>query len=48
MYDVPDQQVDAVHLAIALNYYGLLRLPLMSEASEVEIRTCQGFGVGWA
>lgn len=42
MYDIPDQQVDAVHLAVALNYYGLLRLPLMSEASEVEICTFHG------
>jgi hypothetical protein len=37
LYEIPDQQVEAIHLAIALSYYGLLRVPLRNEASDVEI-----------
>jgi nuclear pore complex protein Nup93 len=37
MFNHPSLQVDAVHLAIALAYYGLLSVPSPSEASEVEI-----------
>lgn len=37
MYEVPDLQVDAVHFAIALSYYGLLRVPSRSESSDVDI-----------
>lgn len=38
LYSNPEFHVEAVHLAVALAYYGLLRVPLRSEASEVEIR----------
>ena len=37
MYEHPDLQVEAVHLAIALAYYGLLRVPPRSEASDIDI-----------
>lgn len=37
MYGNPSTQVEAIHLAIALAYYGLLRVPSKNEASEVEI-----------
>jgi nuclear pore complex protein Nup93 len=37
LYSHQELQVEAVHLAIALAYYGLLRVPSRSEASEVEI-----------
>jgi hypothetical protein len=41
LYNHQELQVEAVHLAIALAYYGLLRVPSRIEASEVEI--CQSF-----
>lgn len=31
-------QVDAVHFASALAYYGLLRVPAQAEASDIDIR----------
>jgi nuclear pore complex protein Nup93 len=37
LYHHQELQVEAVHLAIALAYYGLLRVPSRIEASEVEI-----------
>ena len=40
MYEHPDLQVEAVHLAIALAYYGLLRVPSRSEASDIDICEC--------
>lgn len=30
--------VDAVHFAIALTYYGLLRVPTAAQASDVDLR----------
>jgi len=39
MYSHQELQVEAVHLAIALAYYGLLKTPSRAEASEVEIYT---------
>ena len=35
---MPEFQVDAIHLAIALAYYGLLRVPSRAESSDVDIR----------
>ncbi len=40
LYDIPELQVEAVHLAVALSYYGLLRVPIKAESSDVEIREC--------
>lgn len=37
LYEVPELQVDAVHFAIALAYYGLLRVPSKAESSDVDI-----------
>jgi len=37
MYEIPELQVDSVHFAIALAYYGLLRVPSKSESSDVDI-----------
>ena len=37
LYSHQELQVEAVHLAIALAYYGLLKAPSRAEASEVEI-----------
>ena len=39
----PDTKVEAVHLAIALAYHGLLRVPPMKEASDYEIRKSRAF-----
>ncbi|KZS90373.1 nucleoporin-interacting protein NIC96 [Sistotremastrum niveocremeum HHB9708] len=39
MYEHSELQVEAVHLAIALAYYGLLRVPSKAEASDVDIFT---------
>jgi nuclear pore complex protein Nup93 len=46
MYGNANTQVEAVHLAIALAYYGLLNVPAKNEASEVDIGECSlpGFG----
>jgi nuclear pore complex protein Nup93 len=46
MYGNANTQVEAVHLAIALAYYGLLKVPAKNEASEVDIGECTlpGFG----
>ena len=38
LYEIPELQIEAIHLAIALSYYGLLRVPSRTEASDVEIR----------
>ncbi|KAG9017878.1 hypothetical protein FRB93_004689 [Tulasnella sp. JGI-2019a] len=37
MYEHPSLQVEAVHLAICLSYYGLLRVPAREESSDVDI-----------
>lgn len=37
LYEVPELQVDAVHIAVALAYYGLLRVPSRAESSDVDI-----------
>ncbi|KAF8323007.1 nucleoporin-interacting protein NIC96 [Cantharellus anzutake] len=37
LYEIPELQVEAVHLAISLSYYGLLRVPSKAESSDVEI-----------
>ncbi|WFC93471.1 nuclear pore complex subunit [Malassezia brasiliensis] len=37
LYAQPAYQVDAVHLAIALSYYGLLRVPAAADASQFEL-----------
>ncbi|KAG8801360.1 hypothetical protein FRC16_000668 [Serendipita sp. 398] len=37
LYENSDLQVDAVHFAIALAYYGLLRVPSKAESSDVDI-----------
>ncbi|KAG8959138.1 hypothetical protein FRC03_008401 [Tulasnella sp. 419] len=37
LYQHPELQVEAVHLAIALAYYGLLRVPSREEMSEVDV-----------
>lgn len=34
----PETKVEAVHLAIALAYHGLLRIPSRGEASDYDIR----------
>ncbi|KAF9507438.1 hypothetical protein BS47DRAFT_1304038 [Hydnum rufescens UP504] len=39
LYETPEMQIEAIHLAIALSYYGLLRVPSRTEASDVEILT---------
>lgn len=37
MYEIPELQVDAVHFAVSLAYYGLLRVPSKSESSDVDV-----------
>ena len=37
--DNPDTKVEAIHLAIALAYHGLLRVPSRSESSDYDILT---------
>lgn len=32
-------QADAVHFAIALAYYGLLRIPVKAKVAEVDLRS---------
>lgn len=34
----PETKVEAMHLAIALAYHGLLRIPSRGEASDYDIR----------
>lgn len=41
LYEVPEFQVDAVHVAVSLAYYGLLRVPSRAESSDVDIRASQ-------
>jgi len=38
LYEHAELQVEAVHLAIALAYYGLLRVPGREDMSDVDIR----------
>ena len=38
LYGHPELQIEAVHLAIALSYYGLLRVPSRDELNDVDIR----------
>lgn len=38
LHQHPQFQADAVHFAIALAYYGLLKIPPKSKASEMELR----------
>lgn len=38
MYEHPTLQVEAVHLAVCLSYYGLIRVPAREESSDVDIR----------
>ena len=38
MWDHPETEIDAVHLAIALAYHGLLRVPSRAETSDVTPR----------
>lgn len=40
---MPDTKVEAVHLAIALAYHGLLRIPPRAETPEYDIRTWSSF-----
>jgi nuclear pore complex protein Nup93 len=37
LYETVDLQIEAIHLAIALSYYGLLRVTPRQEASDVDI-----------
>ncbi|KAF8707506.1 Nucleoporin-interacting protein NIC96, partial [Rhizoctonia solani] len=43
LYEHPDHRIEAVHIAVALAYYGLLRVPSTSEASQVDILTSMPF-----
>ncbi|KAG8834375.1 hypothetical protein FRC17_009050 [Serendipita sp. 399] len=44
LYENPDLQVDSVHFAIALAYYGLLRVPSKAESSDVDILSTTSSG----
>ncbi|KAG8823281.1 hypothetical protein FRC19_004266 [Serendipita sp. 401] len=44
LYENSDLQVDAVHFAIALAYYGLLRVPSKAESSDVDILSTTSSG----
>ncbi|KAG8906220.1 hypothetical protein FRB99_007366 [Tulasnella sp. 403] len=37
LYEHPELQIEAIHLAIALSYYGLLRVPSRDEMTDVDI-----------
>lgn len=39
MYEHPELQVEAIHLAISLAYYGLLRVPARQEMTDVDVCT---------
>ncbi|KAL5641437.1 hypothetical protein ACGC1H_001799 [Rhizoctonia solani] len=43
LYEHPDHRIEAVHIAVALAYYGLLRVPSTAEASQVDILTSMPF-----
>ncbi|QRV90937.1 nucleoporin-interacting protein NIC96 [Ceratobasidium sp. AG-Ba] len=43
LYENPDHRIEAVHIAVALAYYGLLRVPSTSESSQVDILTAIPF-----
>ncbi|KAG9101494.1 hypothetical protein FS749_006397 [Ceratobasidium sp. UAMH 11750] len=43
LYENPDHRIEAVHIAVALAYYGLLRVPSTSESSQVDILTAVPF-----
>ncbi|KAJ1311621.1 hypothetical protein OPQ81_010098 [Rhizoctonia solani] len=43
LYEHPDHRIEAVHIAAALAYYGLLRVPSATEASQVDILTSVPF-----
>ncbi|KIM32731.1 hypothetical protein M408DRAFT_326475 [Serendipita vermifera MAFF 305830] len=45
LYEVPELQVDAVHFAVALAYYGLLRVPSKAESSDVDIMSTTSTGL---
>ncbi|TIA94364.1 hypothetical protein E3P81_00121 [Wallemia ichthyophaga] len=44
LYNNVQYQVDAVHFAVALSYYGLLRAPEKSHTSEIELLTADANG----
>ncbi|KAF8605011.1 nucleoporin-interacting protein NIC96 [Ceratobasidium sp. AG-I] len=43
LYEHPDHRIEAVHIAVALAYYGLLRVPSTAESSQVDILTTVPF-----
>ncbi|KAG8703494.1 hypothetical protein FRC09_004138 [Ceratobasidium sp. 395] len=43
LYEHPDHRIEAVHIAVALAYYGLLRVPSTAESSQVDILTAVPF-----